>query len=263
MARQYNTERKTGESLEQQYKRLAKVADQRLVRLEQASQNEHYKQALLWSYSKAMLDIRKWSGTGATRFNTKLEKDGKPLTQAQIQAKINDIKSFIEKPSSTVGGITAAYKKRAESINSGYFDKQGKWHEGYGTSFTWEDMANLYERESTQKAMEKYGSQTYTKAIGVIQKNKNSIIKAIDEANAQIERLSEEGYTTTKSVKEHWKDIKYGKVTISKEDVSIKKVKNGRKAQFDIKPSSTNRVIQDAITKLLKDYNYNINDLLG
>ena len=101
MARSYNYEIKPGESIEAYYHRIAKVADQRLVRLEKLEGQEGYGNALQWAYKRAMSDIETWSGEGASRFNTKA-----PANANQLKAKINDIKTFLGSESSTKSGIT-------------------------------------------------------------------------------------------------------------------------------------------------------------
>ena len=65
MAKAYNMEMKPGESLEKYYRRLAKVADQRLIRLEELSGVEGYGNAKQWAYKRAMrLVINKYTGRG-------------------------------------------------------------------------------------------------------------------------------------------------------------------------------------------------------
>lgn len=239
----YDTSRKPDESLEKYYRRLAKVADQRLVRIEQNASKEHYKQALTWAYSEAMNDIKKWSGEKGKRFNVKPPKNDK-----QLIAKINDIKKFIEKPSSSKEGIQTVYEKRANSINK-----------EYGTNFDWEDMATFYERESVQSESQHWGSKTYARAIGTIQRNMEQIINAIDKANEQIIRLNDEGITNFKDIQDNWKDIKVGNVTIKADDI----IRTGREISFGISVKGKNKVITNAINGILIEHNYNIDDILG
>lgn len=149
---QYNTDMRPGESLEQYYRRLAKVADQRLVRLEKLADVPNYEGAYKWSYNRAMKDISRW-GQGS-RFNTK-----PPENTNQLKAKINDIRAFLESPTSTKQGITQVYKKRADTLNK-----------TYGTNFTWEDMAKYYGQSKNASLDAKYGSKTVAMAIGIIQK---------------------------------------------------------------------------------------------
>ena len=155
----YNYEMRPGESLQGYYRRIAKVADQRLVRLEDWSKQGH-KDVLEWSYKRAMRDIAQWSGDNAKRFNTK-----PPANINQLRAKINDIKEFLGSETSTKGNINAVYAKRVSSLN-----------ENYGTTYQVDDLKSLFS-DSLWKKMEakNYDSDTIMKAIGYIQE------KATDE----------------------------------------------------------------------------------
>lgn len=146
----YNIEQKPGESLDAYYRRLAKVADQRLVRLEKLKDVPGYENAWKWAYNSAQADIKKWGG--GTRFNT-----APPTNPMQKKAKINDIKAFLGAKTSTKQGITNVYKKRADTFNK-----------KYGTDFTWEDLANYYGKKINER-LEKYmASEVANRAIAVI-----------------------------------------------------------------------------------------------
>ena len=149
----YNIEQRPGETIEHYYKRLAKVADQRLVRLEQLSEQPGYENAWKWAYKSAQKDIEKWGG--AKRFNT-----APPSDQRQLKAKINDIKAFLGAKSSTKSGITEVYKKRAKT-----------WNEKYGTDVSWEDLAKYYSRGINKKLERDMNSDVVNKAIAVIRSN--------------------------------------------------------------------------------------------
>lgn len=173
----------TTDELFKQYKRMAKAADQRLVRLEGYEKEPYFKTATKWAYSRAMNDIEKWAtdeqkalSTYKPRFNTKvaMTAEGKPNRQ-QLIAKMNDIRTFLEAPTSTKTGITNVYKKRADSINK-----------AYGTKFTWQTMAKYYESADSEKADKEYGSKTVAKAIAVIQKKGKKQIDQIQDANEKI-----------------------------------------------------------------------------
>lgn len=157
MAKQIDLQQMPGESLNDLYRRLAKVADQRLVRLERLSSEEGFQTATRWAYARAQKDIEKYSGSGATRFNTK-----PPENKMQLQAKINDIRTFLTSPSSTKTGIIEVYKKKAASTNK-----------NYGTNFTWEDVAKMYISGIGQKINKDFGSDTVQYAIAQIQNAEN------------------------------------------------------------------------------------------
>lgn len=167
----YDVGQKPGETLEKYYRRLAKTADQRLVRLEKYSGDEYYKVASRWAYARAVQDIKKWQSKGDKfdqfRFNTKPPKDPEDLL-----AKINDIKTFLESPTSTKKGITDVYKKRAATVNK-----------RYGTSFTWQQLAKYYTSGQAELWEAKFGSKTALRTIGQIQKHAKRLMKSILNAD--------------------------------------------------------------------------------
>lgn len=161
------------EALEKEYRRLAKKADQRLVRLESYEHDKGFKTATKWAYAKAQKDIQKWGGT--KRFNTK-----PPESKAQLEAKIADIKQFLESPTSTKAGISEVYKKRADTINK-----------KYGTNFKWTDLAEYYMSGMADKMDAKFGSKTALKTIAQAQKSKKNVINAIKEGSTKNLKLSD------------------------------------------------------------------------
>lgn len=152
--------------LEKVYRTLAKSADQRLVRLEKYAQEENYQNVTKWAYARAMTDIERWSGAEANRFNT-----APPKHKLQLIAKINDIITFLESPTSTKAGISRMFQKRADTIN----DK-------YGTNFTWTDMGEFFESEFYQIMSEKYDSDTIMKVLGKMYRNKDKVLKSIKKS---------------------------------------------------------------------------------
>lgn len=154
------------DALMKEYRRIAKAADQRLVRLEQISTAENYKNAEKWSYSRAQRDIREWGGPTATRFNIK-----PPKGDANVRAKIEDMLTFMKAPSSTKGGIRTIHQKRAETINK-----------EFGTNFTWEDLGKFFNSDLSKKMDENLGSPVKMKVIAEIRKKKKDIKKAIEES---------------------------------------------------------------------------------
>lgn len=162
---EYNVEQKPGESMEKYYRRLAKVADQRLVRLENLADVPGYEGSSKWAYNRAMKDIQKWSGEERTRFNT-----APPADAGQLKAKINDIKAFINAQTSTKSGITKVYKKRANTYNK-----------KYGTDFSWEDIANYYNKKLNEKFERYADSDVINKAIAVIRSQIRNEKKSIED----------------------------------------------------------------------------------
>lgn len=150
---------KSGESDVAYYKRLAKQADQRLVRLEQlaAKHEQDYEGVLTFAYRSAMSDIRMLTGNrDATRFNvvTKKTKTGE-VNKALLHAKLNAVKRFLESPTSMKSKIIEVYKERAKTIN-----------EDSGTNFTWQEIARIRESAAYETLRDKY-------------KDSNLVLKAI------------------------------------------------------------------------------------
>lgn len=175
----YDVGQKPGETLEHYYRRLAKTADQRLVRLERYGEEDFFHTAKQWSYARAVQDIKKWRQPGEKidmfRFNTKPPKDTEDLL-----AKINDIKTFLESPTSTKKGITDVYKKRADTINK-----------KYGTKFTWQSLAKFYTSGEAELWEAKFGSKTALKTIGIIQNKKDKIMDKIRNATRKDIRVND------------------------------------------------------------------------
>lgn len=151
--------------LVKEYRKLAKKADARLRKLEEYQHQKNYKTATKYAYARAQRDIKQWGGK--KRFNTEA-----PKSITGVQAKINDIKTFLDAPSSTKRGITNIYKKRADTIK-----------EKYGTNFTWQEMGNYFESGTAEKLSNILGSKTALKVIAEVQNSPEDIKKAIKKGN--------------------------------------------------------------------------------
>ena len=167
-------QRKTGESTIDYYTRLAKQADQRLVRLEKLTTESGYENVTKWAYSQAQHDIKALFGDDRTRFNVKPRrlKSGQ-YSEKQMQAAISSMKQFLLSPTSTKGGINKVYGERAKTIN-----------ERYGTDFNWKELAQFFENEMNLLLDLQYGSKTKMKAIGTIQRHQ---WKSVDDITNYVE----------------------------------------------------------------------------
>lgn len=184
-----NFAQKAGETDLQYYRRLAKQADQRLVRLEGYQHERNFANVTQWAYARAQEDISKWSGPDATRFNTappmKKAGDEMVIDETRLRSKIQDIKTFLESPTSTKKGIVQVYKNRVDTIN-----------QKYGTSFTWQEFAKFTESETFNKLDWEYGSKTIMKAIGAIQskfKNADDLEEKMREVSENHVKISDDG----------------------------------------------------------------------
>jgi hypothetical protein len=157
------------------YRKAAKAADQRLVRLEQLSQTENFKGAEKYAYAKAQRAIQAWSGDEATRFNTK-----PPKSMASLKEKIQDIKTFLASSSSTKTGLKNVHMRRADSLN-----------ERYGTDYSWKQWDTFLNSKLMKKLDKQLGAGTpKTKdggtkdaVIAAIVSNKEEIVRGIEEQN--------------------------------------------------------------------------------
>lgn len=148
------------------YRRIAKVADQRLVSLESYAYDKYFGGVLNYAYKGAMHDLQKY-GEGH-RFNTK-----PPQSVNELRAKIKDIEKFILSETSTKTGVKRTYIQKANTVN-----------ERYGTNFSWMDLANYYMSGMADKMDRMFGSKTAMMVIGQLQKQskkiKNDILKGKD-----------------------------------------------------------------------------------
>lgn len=155
------------------YRTLAKAADQRLVRLEAYEHDPNFKTATKWAYARAMRDIEQWSGEQAKRFNT-----APPTSKAALEAKIEDIKTFLASPTSTKKGMKDILQRRADTLN-----------EQYGTNFKWNDVGTFFESELAEKMDSKYASETMMQVVASLQKNKTKILKEMEKAQDKNQKV--------------------------------------------------------------------------
>lgn len=156
--------------LVKEYRKLAKRADQRLVRLEALSRQSKYENVLKYGYAVAAKNIESYGRPkDRPRFNTKPPKN--PNT---LQAKINDIKHFLESVSSTKKGIVSVYEKRANTLNKNMGLKGDD-------KFTWQELADFFQSKSYEKLASSFGSKTVFDTIGKIKENLSEIAKAIKD----------------------------------------------------------------------------------
>ena len=158
------------------YRTLAKTADQRIVRLKSYEHDPNFKNATKWAYARAMRDIKQWSGEQAERFNT-----APPKSLAALQAKIEDIKTFLSSPTSTKKGMKEILQKRADTLNS-----------RYGTNFKWNDVGTFFDSELHEKLDKDYASKTMMKVVGNLQENKEEIIAKIKAAQKKDKKVPDD-----------------------------------------------------------------------
>lgn len=164
--------KQTYDDLVKEYRKLAKRADQRLVRLEKLSTQKDFKQVKQWAYKNAVTDALEWGASPSKpRFNI-----APPKSTISLKAKIQDIKNFLEKPTSTRSGIIDVYEQKAQTLNEKYKE--------YGLNLNWSDVGTFFESSLYKKLSKKYSSGTVIRAIATIKKNEGKVIKDFDQHKA-------------------------------------------------------------------------------
>lgn len=158
-----------------EYKKLAKRADQRLVRIEGYRHQKNMKGIESYAYKSAMKDIRRFSGEGAKRFNTKA-----PESDTELLKKIASIKKFLESPTSTKQGILKLYKKRADELN-----KNSKiWGDDKEGNLTWQDYARIFNVIDTDNKDSRFNYLEVIRSADIVKEynlNKKDIDKSLDK----------------------------------------------------------------------------------
>ena len=176
--------RQTYNDLVKEYRKLAKRADQRLVRLEKLSTQKDFKQVKSWAYKNAATDAALWGANpDKPRFNI-----APPKNKTSLQAKIQDIKNFLDKPTSKKSEIINIYQKKADTLNEKYIvrDEKGKIipEKSYQLNLNWSDVGTLFESAAYKKLSAKFGSGTALKAIATIRQSEEEFLKDVEQHKA-------------------------------------------------------------------------------
>lgn len=239
---QINNASITNKELLSVYRRVAKAADQRLVRLEKLSGQKNFKNIKRYAYKKASIEAAQWGANPEKpRFNIKppinprqaasVDRKGKSseevlseiLSRTSTRAKINDILNFLEKPTSTKQGIIDIYQKRADTLNDNPAVKAA------GLSFTWQDVGDFFESKLYKKLDSSFGSETRIKAIGKLKQNEIEILKAFKEDRKNHVKTSDSNSATM---------------------------------QLASGLSENNMVVQEAINKMVANYSNDVKKML-
>ena len=167
--------------LEKKYRKLAKRADQRLVRLEGLRHYKEYESVDKYAYAMAMRDIRSYSGEGAKRFNTKTpQKEVSPgkfeTDYTALEHKITDIEKFLNSRTSTKSDIDKFYKEKAKQSNK-----------DFGVNWTWQQWQNYWDSYGGKSE----GNVHYRVGITVLDLDKKTgVLSLDDESRKQILRES-------------------------------------------------------------------------
>ncbi len=162
-----NLDYKPGETDTQYFIRLAKMSDQRMVRIEEwegmrgKPADPKYEGAYKFAYNRALEMMEE----GQIRFNQKIPKPG----TFEWRERVNEMQRFLKSPTSTKSGIQMI-QKATDSINK-----------KYGTNFKWHEFASFIESGDFDKLKQQYGSDVILKAMGKIQSAQKKIKKGLEE----------------------------------------------------------------------------------
>ena len=161
------------QKLKKEYVKLAKRADQRLVRLERRFKTAPELEGM--AYKRAVFDIFKLTGIGGMpRFNRAIPKDLKHLRRA-----LKNVERFLRAVTSTWKGYQRKdLQKRVNTLN-----------QKYNTNYTPEDLQRLGSSGLIDRFKDKGGSETGMKALGFVQRKKEELKRLVDKARKQHKKL--------------------------------------------------------------------------
>lgn len=262
MAKQQKDWKQEWLAIQKENRKLAKRANQRLVRLERAAKKPGMKSILEYAYKAAMRDIKSTGKQGKQRFreNVKLVdifSDGKLLTGQALykqnvlkQRNINKmLKQFLQSQTSTIGkgrsgkaegltesiGIKSVMDKRTQTINERFLSD-------YDVQMSDNDLKRFFESKKQAKLEKEVGSAQMF-AVAAVMKKYN---------------LKSNKRDFEKFIKSHI-DL----TEVSKEDVSARKGENfseylDRVSEFA--KYTDDEVLNDFINKALKS-GLNVNNI--
>lgn len=150
-------------TMKQELKRLSIEADKKLRKLEKLSQKKGYENVKEFAYRRAMKDIRYWSDGNKRSFKSMMKTDNINSLQGQINA----VKRFLDAPTSAKKSIDELFKRRADTLN-----------ENYGTNFSWQNLANVFDR-ADENVFYLRGAKSYLKAVSYLKDNEAEIMEDI------------------------------------------------------------------------------------
>lgn len=161
------------QKLKKEYVKLAKRADQRLVRLERRFKAAPGLEGM--AYKRAVFDIFKLTDVGGLpRFNRAIPKDLKHLRRA-----LKNVERFLGAVTSTWKGYQRKdVQKRVDTLN-----------QKYDTKYSVEDLQRLGSSGLIDRFKDKGGSETGMKALGFVQRNKQELKRLVDKARKQHKKL--------------------------------------------------------------------------
>lgn len=141
-----------------EYRKLADRADKRMLRLERlAKADPEFANVTDYAYKKAQEDAIKWGSKASAEKGARFAINP-PKTAREINAKMKDIRSFLDKPTSTKSGILKSYKKRAEGLNKLLPE---------GSKLTWQEYRKYFKEANAKNADSRFGYRTLVKTFAI------------------------------------------------------------------------------------------------
>lgn len=150
--------------MQSEYRKLAAEADKKLRQLERLSNKKGYENVKEFAYRRAMKDIKYWTDSRKRSFKA-VEL---PSNINSMQARLNDVKRFLDAPTSTKANIDKMFKQRADDLN-----------EKFGTDFDWQDLGNVFDNKEENVYYQKYGGKSYLKAVSYLKENEEELMNSI------------------------------------------------------------------------------------
>ena len=151
-------------ALRSEYKRLAKRADQRLVRLEQGG----------LTGGSAYRSASQMTGSDNPRFNRGIATDAR-----RLRGQINKVRRFLGMETSTKTGIAKIESGRSKTLKN-----------EYGIEADGEQIKAIFEGALYKKLNDRFGSKTAATIIGSIQKTEGQVKQTLQELADQHVYLS-------------------------------------------------------------------------
>lgn len=179
------------DNLLKEFKKMAKRADQRLVRIEQAGKTN------VGAYRGAMRRISQFS-PGGTRFNIKPPKDVR-----QLRSRINAVKEFLSTQTSTAKGRKAL----ASQVRAKIKDK-------YGLDLkSDEEVEALFEGELWSQLNQRFGgSDTVIMILATVQQSDENVKEAILNAREKFFVSDQEAEDAEAIIGQFIQDSNIGKI---------------------------------------------------
>ena len=153
--------------LKKQYIKLAKRADQRLVRLERLTKEQGFENIDKFAYASARRDISARFGQNVTRFNRSVS----GMSERELEYAISDVINFLNKVTSTKQGIVKSYNKRYETLKQSLNDPNIKWA----------DAIEVFERQIIDRYDKTLDSTQILKIVSKQKANKKDFDKWVSK----------------------------------------------------------------------------------